>query len=41
MRIKEFNKLKKEKTPKQIKHLHINGLITLTNKQLDELIENR
>ena len=41
MRRTDFNKLKKTKTPKQIIHLHANNMITLTNKQLDKLIEKR
>ena len=41
MRRKDFSELKKKKTPKQIIHLHANNMITLTNKQLDELIEKR
>lgn len=39
MRIKDFKKLKKEKTPKQIIALHIHNLIYLTDKQLDEVLE--
>lgn len=35
----EFEKLLKEKTPKQIIRMHCNWVINLTNKQLDKVIE--
>lgn len=41
MRRTDFNKLKKTKTPLQIKTLYANYLISLTEKQLNELIERK
>lgn len=41
MKIKEFSKLKKQETPLKIKCMFANGLINLTNKQLDSLISKR
>lgn len=37
MRVKYFDELKKTKKPIYIKCLYANGLINLTNKQLNEL----
>lgn len=39
MKIKEFNKLKKKEKPLKIKCMFANGMINLTSKQLDSLIE--
>ena len=39
MRIKEFEKLKKQFEPKKIIFFHCTGLIYLTNKQLDAILE--
>lgn len=36
---KNFKKIKKEFTPKQIIYRHCHSLIFLTSKQLDEVIE--
>lgn len=41
METKKFNKLMKEKEPKKIIYMHCNRDITLTNKQLDEVIEKK
>lgn len=41
METKKFNKLMKEKEPKKIIYMHCNQNITLTNKQLDEVIEKK
>lgn len=38
MRVKDFDKLKKNSTPIKIKCLYVNGLIKLTDKQLNSLI---
>lgn len=39
MKVQEFNKLKKKEKPLKIKNMFANGLISLTNKQLDSLIK--
>lgn len=41
MKTKDFKKLLKEKTPKEIIGMHINWKIFLTNRQLDILIEKK
>ena len=41
MRIKDFEELKKKHTSLKIKCLYVNGLIKLTDKQLNSLIEKR
>jgi hypothetical protein len=38
MLIKDFTKLKREKTPKQMIALHTHNLIYLTDKQLNEVL---
>lgn len=39
MRIKDFEELKKKHSSLKIKCLYANGIIKLTDKQLDNLIE--
>lgn len=41
MRIKDFEELKKKQTSLKIKCLYANGLIKLTDRQLNSLIEKR
>jgi len=41
MRIKEFKKIIKEKTPRDIIAMHTHNKIYLTDKQIDKLIELR
>lgn len=41
MKIKDFEELKKKHTSLKIKCLYANGLIKLTDKQLDSLIEKK
>jgi hypothetical protein len=41
MKIKDFNKLLKEKTPKEIIAMHTHNKIYLTEKQLEKLFELR
>lgn len=41
MRIKDFEKLKKKHKNLKIKCLYANGIIKLTDKQLESLIEKR
>lgn len=41
MKIKDFNKLKKKEKPLKIKCMYANGLINLTNKQLENLIKEK
>lgn len=41
MRIKDFEKLKKKHTSLKIKCLYVNGLIKLTDRQLNSLLEKR
>lgn len=40
MKIKDFEKLKKKKTPEEIKQMYIRGEIWLTDKQLEEILKN-
>lgn len=39
MKKSEFDKILKEKRPKNIIYMHVNNEITLTNKQLDKIIK--
>ncbi len=39
MKIKDFEKLKKEKTIEQIINMHCKGEVWLTDKQLSELLK--
>ena len=41
MRIKDLEKLKKEKTPKQIIYAHIHNKIFLTDYQVEQLIKEK
>ena len=41
MRTKDFNKLIKEKTPREIIAMHTHNKIYLTDKQINKLIELR
>lgn len=39
MRIKDFKKILKDKTPKEIIYMHISWKIYLTNNQLKKVLE--